>query len=226
MIVSGGFKRKGSATWWGDDSSAEAPTMQQPRKKQCLVGGDGVGFKRPVNGTTVSVSPTVGGQASAPLSSWARLAPISAVGSATVGTAGSAALSRPPGAATEGATLLDPLSTLSAASREAARPADSAEPAQRDQVDGNGLGFERPPIPRKSAAEKLRRHRISAGFKRLGKVLPPSWMRQNQKHKLNMASRTDMASLLDSAVDFIRELEDRKAQLAQAYIQQVSRVQQ
>ncbi|CAI7803610.1 unnamed protein product [Closterium sp. NIES-53] len=218
MIVSGGFKDKGSASWWGDDLIPEAPAMQ-PQKKQCLmVGGDGVGFKRPDNGSTGSASPAAGSQASAPLSSWPQPAPIPAIGS-TVRIAGSAAVSRPPAAATEGATVLDPLSALSAASREAAWPADLAQPTQKDQVDGKGLGLERLPIQRRSAAEKLRRHRISAGFKRLEKVLPPSWMRQ--KHKSNLSSRTDMASLLASAVDFIRELEDRKAQLAQAYTQQV-----
>ncbi|CAI5967311.1 unnamed protein product [Closterium sp. NIES-65] len=192
MIVSGGFKRKGSASWWDEDLIAEAPAMQ-PQKKQCLVvGGDGVGFKRPDNGSTRSVSPAAGSQASAPLSSWAQLAPIPAVGS-TVRIAGSAVVSHPPAAATEGARVLDPLSALSVASQGAAQAADSAEQTQRDQADGKGLGLERPPIHRRSATEKLRRHRI----------------------------RTDMASLLASAVDFIRELEDRKAQLAQAYAEQV-----
>ncbi|CAI5979447.1 unnamed protein product [Closterium sp. NIES-64] len=218
VVVSGRFKLKGSATWWGNNSIAEASAMQ-PQKKQCLVvGGDGVGFKRPDNGSTRSVSPAAGSQASAPLSSWAQLAPIPAVGS-TVRIAGSAAVSHPPAAATEGARVLDPLSALSVASQGAAQAADLAQPTQKDQVDGSGLGLERPPIQRWSAAEKLRRHRISAGFKRLEKVLPPSWMRQ--KHKSNLSSRTDMATMLASAVDFIRELEDRKAQLAQAYTQQV-----
>ncbi|CAI5463326.1 unnamed protein product [Closterium sp. Yama58-4] len=231
MIVSGRFKRKGSSSWWDDDSIAETPANMQPRKTQCLVGGDGgLGLKGPHSGTPNAGSLAFGSQCDIigldpPRTRVEFPAPIPAVGS-TAAIVGSVAVSRPPAAATERAASLDPLSTRSAlgATQGADLPAQSAHTSLRDQAGGNGLGLDRPPIHRRHAVEKLRRHRISAGFKRLEKILPPTWMRQ--KHQLNMSSRTDMASLLDAAVDSIRELEDRKAQLAQAYIQQVSESQQ
>ncbi|CAI5460675.1 unnamed protein product [Closterium sp. Yama58-4] len=98
--------------------------------------------------------------------------------------------------------------------------AHSAHPNRRDQAGVKVRGLLRPPIQRRSATEKHRRHRISAGLKRLEKAIPPSWM--HQKHALTMSSRTDMASLLDAAVEFIRELEEQAVQLSQAHNQQAS----
>ncbi|CAI7885865.1 unnamed protein product [Closterium sp. NIES-54] len=225
VIVSGRFKRKGSASWWGDDSIAEAPTTHH-LKRQCLVGGNEPGFIAPDSSATGSGSLTAGSRCAPvyldlPRTRVEAPASIPVVGS-TAGSVGSAAVSRPPAVATEGAALLDPLPTSSAfrVTQGAAQPAQSAQPTLRDHAHGSGLGPDWPPIQRRSAAEKIRRHRISAGFKRLEKVLPPLWMRQ--KHQSKMSSRTDMSSLLDAAVDYIRELEDRKAELALAYLQQVS----
>ncbi|CAI5506699.1 unnamed protein product, partial [Closterium sp. Naga37s-1] len=210
MIVLERFKRKGSASWWGDDSIAEAPATQ-PLKRQCLVGGNEPGFKAPDSGSSGSGSLAAGSRSDTvdldlPRTRVQAPNPIPAVGSA-FNTFGSAAVSRPTAAATEGEALLDPLLTCSAlrATQGAAEPAHSAQPTLRGQADGNGLGPDRPPIQRRSAAEKLRRHRISAGFKRLEKALPPSWM--HQQHQAKMSSRTDMSSLLDAAVDFIKDLE-------------------
>ncbi|CAI5959917.1 unnamed protein product [Closterium sp. NIES-64] len=184
----------------------------QSQKRQCLVGSDGgLGLKSPHSGATAAASLDACSQcATVDLDRVESPAPFPAVGS-VVAIVGAAAVNRPTSAATEGAPWLDPLSTWSAlqATHGAVQPAQSAHPTLRDQADGNGLGLDRPPIQRRSAAEVVRRHRISAGFKRLEKVLPPLWMRQ--KHKLSLSSRTDMASLLDAAVDFIRELEVRTA---------------
>ncbi|CAI7908802.1 unnamed protein product, partial [Closterium sp. NIES-53] len=210
VIVSGRFKRKGSASWWGDDSIAEAPTTHH-LKRQCLVGGNEPGFIAPDSSATGSGSLTAGSRCAPvyldlPRTRVEAPASIPVVGS-TAGSVGSAAVSRPPAVATEGAALLDPLPTSSAfrVTQGAAQPAQSAQPTLRDHAHGSGLGPDWPPIQRRSAAEKIRRHRISAGFKRLEKVLPPLWMRQ--KHQSKMSSRTDMSSLLDAAVDYIRELE-------------------
>ncbi|GJP49751.1 hypothetical protein CLOM_g8925 [Closterium sp. NIES-68] len=84
-----------------------------------------------------------------------------------------------------------------------------------------GVGVGRPPIGRRSVTEKRRRHRVSAGFKQLERAIPASWL--HQKCRSNVASRTDIASLLHAAVDFIEELEEQKAQLSQAYLQHVYR---
>ncbi|CAI5928952.1 unnamed protein product, partial [Closterium sp. NIES-64] len=106
--------------------------------------------------------------------------------------------------------------TAAQISQEAAQRASAARHDMHSaQLNGsdqagdtdNVLGLERPPIQRRSATEKLRRHRISDGFKRLEKAIPPLWMHQKKHLSYPMSSRTDMASLLDAAVDFIRELE-------------------
>ncbi|CAI7834406.1 unnamed protein product [Closterium sp. NIES-53] len=75
----------------------------------------------------------------------------------------------------------------------------------------------RQPIHRRSATEKRRRHRVSAGFKQLEKAIPASWLRQ--RCSTNLSARTDMASLLHAAVAFIEQLEVQKAMLSQACIQ-------
>ncbi|CAI5537445.1 unnamed protein product [Closterium sp. Naga37s-1] len=75
---------------------------------------------------------------------------------------------------------------------------------------GEQLGVEkqRQPIHRRSATEKRRRHRVSAGFKQLEKAIPASWLRQ--RCSTNLSARTDMASLLHAAVAFIEQLEVRR----------------
>ncbi|GJP60267.1 hypothetical protein CLOP_g17478 [Closterium sp. NIES-67] len=76
----------------------------------------------------------------------------------------------------------------------------------------------RPPIHRRSAKEKMRRHRVSDVLKRLQKAIPLSWLRQ--KYPTNLTSRTDIASLLHAAAEFIGELEDQKVQLSHACMYQ------
>ncbi|CAI5942293.1 unnamed protein product [Closterium sp. NIES-65] len=71
------------------------------------------------------------------------------------------------------------------------------------------LGVERRPIHRRSATEKRRRHRVSAGIKQLEKAIPASWLRQ--QCSTNLAARTDTASLLHAAVAFIKQLEVRRS---------------
>ncbi|CAI5467803.1 unnamed protein product [Closterium sp. Yama58-4] len=121
-----------------------------------------------------------------------------------------------------GSTAVSPPAAAAAemASRRAAEPAPLAHSTWRNKGGSKRLVLQQLPGRSKSVTEKLRRHRVSDGFKRLAKAIPASWMRQKQLK--NFSSRTDMASLLHIAVDFIKDLQEQKVQLSQAYMQHVA----
>ncbi|GJP71137.1 hypothetical protein CLOP_g1985, partial [Closterium sp. NIES-67] len=107
-----------------------------------------------------------------------------------------------------------------AAPHAAAHPAYATSTTPMAPSTGTRLVVGRLPILRRSTTEKKRRHRVSEGFRRLEKTIPPSWMRQ--RYPTSLVARPDMASLLQAAVAFIEELENHKAQLSQAYVQQAA----
>ncbi|CAI7885867.1 unnamed protein product [Closterium sp. NIES-54] len=210
MILSGRFQAKGSSSWCNEDLIAEALAMRA-RVRQRLV-GEGPGTKRPDSSTgtgsliaATSTTSESGGSARVVSATYPRASScfVDATGfslSAPV-IAGSAAVSPPPAAAAAAAAA-------EMASRGAAEPAQFAHSTWTNKGGSKRQILEQLPSRSKRTTEKLRRHRVSNGFKRLAKAIPASWMRQKQLK--NFSSRTDMASLLHIAVEFIKDLQEQK----------------